>query len=368
MRNFRVGSVLIAIGSLAIFSVGCGEPHGEQLDRAQLPFLVTWYGSDEMRRAIKAEEWRIGSGLDFMGQGDAVGQSALAAGSQCLAPMSRDFTSCHSGAKTFPVALDGIAVYVANGAASALPNPATQVTFKVLKRLFSGNGNAVGCAQYRWSDATSDIGDLTTAAAPFSGKNIKLYRLDDASGTTDVFKSKLGMTAFCASPTVDITVVRDDNVGCSGVSGPCVTCSALSATDCMPQLVGTNAFALGIAALGASTEPSFGGALKKLNVSAEMTNTTGGTYHAPTAANIRKLLPLPSTAYPLSRPVFINRDVNNACTGSEVAFKNASLGIEKCAFENTLVTHGFVACLAGNPRTDPDADCLSCPGLTYACP
>ena len=364
---------LLGLGAcflLALFGGACSEDsQPAHVSSASQPLsLVTWYGSDAMRRAVRAEETRILSDLDFLGQGTAIGQANLASGTRCIAPMSRDFTTCHSGAATFPVAMDGVLIYTANGSSAAAANPATAVTFNVLKKLFSGNGSGTGCTQYKWSNSSSDVGDLSTADAHFANQNIKLYRLDDASGTTDVFKSKLGISGFCTSASIDITIVRDSNVGCGGISGQCTTCANESATDCMAIRVATSEFALGFASRSASTQFSHGASLSALSVSTESANPTGGTYRAPTEANIRRFQPSPTTAYPLARPVFVNLDGNNVCTGQEVSFIDRSLGYEACAFENNLVNAGFVACQAGGPRTDPDGDCLFCAGFSYACP
>lgn len=150
--------------------------------------------------------------VSYVGGGSSVGEKALANGEIGFAAMSRPFKPemiTAAGAKGIkPVAnvigLDGLAILIHNS------NGISGLDFDTLNKIFS-------CAITTWQQI------------PGSGKvgAIKAYRRDDLSGTTDTFKSLVGIKNFGACVTVmketsDIaekTASEHDAIGYAGLSG-----------------------------------------------------------------------------------------------------------------------------------------------------
>ena len=189
-----------------------------------------------------------------------------------------------------------------------------------------------------------------------------MYRRDDISGTTDVFKALTGCTAFCANvqivvddPTAGPRLSTDTPGTSSLVPTPCAATD--SATDCIGKLVGANVDAIGYA----------GGDAK----------VSSGTYEnkalsingiAPSETNIRKLVTDPSNKYPLARFLYLNEG-NGTRDIKEQDFLDWAFGVndinDAIAFENILISNGFIACTAttNSPRTP-----LNCGSSGTTCP
>ena len=151
--------------------------------------------------------------LSYQGGGSGLGETALATKQQGIAPMSRafkaDMTATARAAGVNPVehviALDGLGIWV--NQANTLPS----VTLQNLRDIF-------GCKVTRWEQL------------PGSGRTgeLKALRRDDNSGTTDTFKSLVGVKEFGAcvkiivgTGTEDIAneTARDpDSIGYAGLS------------------------------------------------------------------------------------------------------------------------------------------------------
>ncbi len=188
-----------ALGSMALVS---------SLAQAEVQSIK---GSDTLAGVIT--DAIIASGMDdrlaYTGGGSTLGEGALVAGEQGFAPMSREFKPAALAAAqakgVAPVAhlvgLDGIGVFV------SASNGVNAMSFDTLKKIYS-------CELTQWSQVP---GSNATGA-------IKAYRRNDVSGTTDTFKSLVGLTAFGACVTVaaetsDIAAATADNAGAVGYSG-----------------------------------------------------------------------------------------------------------------------------------------------------
>jgi len=151
--------------------------------------------------------------LSYQGGGSGLGEAALAAKQQGIAPMSRAFkadaVATASAAGVTPVqhliALDGLGIWVNQA------NTLQSVTLENLRDIFT-------CKLTRWEQL------------PASGRSgeLKALRRDDNSGTTDTFKSLVGVKEFGAcvkvftgAGTEDIAneTARDpDSIGYAGLS------------------------------------------------------------------------------------------------------------------------------------------------------
>lgn len=150
--------------------------------------------------------------ISYIGGGSGVGEKALANGEIAITGMSREFKpEIIALAKSkgiepvaYVIALDGLAILVNKA------NPLASVDFATLTKIFS-------CEYTSWNQV------------PGSGKNgpIKAYRRDDKSGTTDTFKSLVGIKAFGPCVTVlaetadiaDRTSSESEAIGYAGLSG-----------------------------------------------------------------------------------------------------------------------------------------------------
>ncbi len=157
----------------------------------------------------------IASGLNqkiaYTGGGSGVGEKAMANAEISIAAMSREFkVEALDLAKVkgilplgHVIALDGIGIFV------NASNPIASLDFSTLAKIFT-------CDLTSWNQI------------PGSGKNgpIKAYRRNDLSGTTDTFKSLVGVKNFGACVTVvnetadiaDRTGNEADAIGYAGLS------------------------------------------------------------------------------------------------------------------------------------------------------
>jgi phosphate transport system substrate-binding protein len=213
----------------------------------------TFKGSDTlagmMTDAIQASG--LQDEIQYVGGGSGKGEEAIAAGQQGIAPMSREIKKeALSKAKAagieiaaHPIALDGLGVFVNR------PNPMSKLSLPQLKAIFT-------CEITDWSKL------------PGSGKTgtIEAFRRDDNSGTTDTFKSLVGIKSF----------------------GACVT--VMPETTDIANETSTNPNAIAYSGLSASREGN-------RTVSISKTDDSGA--YQPTVHNVRVKL------YPLARTLFV---------------------------------------------------------------
>ena len=193
----------------------------------------------------------LNSVLNYVGGGSAVGEKAMLNGEQGIAPMSRPVKpEAMATAKTknvtfipHVIGLDGLGIFVNHS------NPTRVLDLATLKSIFT-------CQITQWEQV---------AGSPFKGP-IKVYRRNDVSGTTDLFKQLVGITGF----------------------GPCV--SILAETTDIATKTSTETEAIAYAGLSAKRDTNHALALAK---------TSGTSYVEPTAANVRNF------TYPLARKLFV---------------------------------------------------------------
>lgn len=195
MRNIFVGSVSIVVSGLAFAAP------------------ASFAGSDTMAGIFSdsINQSNLQAELTYAGGGSGKGEAAIVAGQQGIAPMSRAFkaearekaAAAGITLKEHVVGLDGLGLWVKKD--SSL----TRIDFETLQKIFS-------CEITKWDDV------------PYANRSgsIVALRRDDASGTTDTFKSLVGIKKFgdCVkilAETVDIaaeTSVNIDAIGYAGLS------------------------------------------------------------------------------------------------------------------------------------------------------
>src|SRR5262245_33141479 len=160
--------------------------------------------------AINASD--LGDQLIYLGGGSGLGETALVNGNQNIAPMSRALSPAaieallSQGATPVQnvIGLDGVSLYVQ--ATEAVQD----ISIPTIRDIYL-------CNITDWS------------GVPGSGKTgtIAVYRRNDDSGTTDVFRSLIGITTFgdCVVPLAttediaDVTSTDPNAIGYSGLSG-----------------------------------------------------------------------------------------------------------------------------------------------------
>lgn len=150
--------------------------------------------------------------LQYAGGGSGTGEKNLISGDQGIAPMSREvnqaaldqLTAKGLGVKANVLALDGIAMFV------KADSPAQTLDLPTIVKIYS-------CQVTRWEQIV-----------PGMTGEIKAYRRNDVSGTTDAFKHFTTLKAFgdCVKPalneTADISKVTSTDplaIGYAGLSG-----------------------------------------------------------------------------------------------------------------------------------------------------
>ncbi len=189
--------------------------------------------------------------LSYAGGGSGLGEKAIVAKEQGIAPMSRPFSAAKlaeaQAAGITPVGhvigLDGIGVFVNSN------NATPAVNLPLLKKIYS-------CEVVKWQEIAGSV----------RFGEIKAYRRPDESGTTDAFKSLIGLTAF----------------------GPCVTVAAETAD--IARLTSTDANAIGYAGMSGHVQGNRPLAVSKTADSAPI---------MPSVDTIR------AKTYPLGRELFL---------------------------------------------------------------
>lgn len=171
----------------------------------------TFKGSDTlagmMTDAIQAAG--LQEEIQYVGGGSGKGEEAIIASQQGIAPMSREMkkeaiakaTAAGVELIAHPIALDGLGVFVNNA------NPLKKLNLPQVKAIFA-------CEITDWSKL------------PEANKTgpIEVFRRDDNSGTTDTFKSIVGIKSFGAcvkvmAETTDIAAETASNPNAIGYSG-----------------------------------------------------------------------------------------------------------------------------------------------------
>lgn len=153
----------------------------------------------------------VASGLEsklvYQGGGSGKGEDALAAGQQGIAPMSREMKDdAIAAAKAkgirvieHTIGLDGVALFVNDS------NSVASLNLDQVKKIFS-------CQITNWNQV--------------GGQNLAIvaYRRNDNSGTTDTFKTLVGLKEFgscvkIASETSDIAAFTSNQSNAVGFSG-----------------------------------------------------------------------------------------------------------------------------------------------------
>lgn len=232
----------------------------------------------------------IASGLDqsigYVGGGSSVGEKALVSGEIGITAMSRAMkaeaiTQAQAAGVTpveHVIALDGVAVFV-NGT-----NGTPGLDLQTLAKIFT-------CEITSW------------AQVPGAGKAtaIKAYRRDDLSGTTDTFKTLVGVKKF----------------------GECVT--VVGETADIAEKTATDADAVGYAGLSGKNEHNREVAISK----------AGTAYVQPTAATIR------NETYPLSRKLFVY-EATGARTPNKVEAQLLEQLLDRSFLDPIVQDHDFV--------------------------
>lgn len=201
--------------------------------------------TDAIQAAGLAEE------IQYVGGGSGKGEEAIVAGQQGIAPMSREMkkdavskaTAAGIEVVAHPIALDGIGVFVNRA------NLVGKLSLPTIKAIFT-------CQITDWSKIN---GSMKSGA-------IEVFRRDDASGTTDTFKSIVGVKEF----------------------GSCV--QVMKETTDIANETAINPNAVGYAGLSATREGN-----RPVTISKD---DSSGAY-LPTVHNIRKKL------YPLARTLYV---------------------------------------------------------------
>ena len=257
-------------------------------------------GSDTLREVVVQAITKAGldSVLTYTGGGSGTGEAGLVNGTQGIAPMSRALNTAAINSLldqgVTPVqnviGLDGVSLFVesTNTGLAGLDIP-------TIKSIF-----------------TCDIADW--ANVPNSGKTgpIAVYRRDDLSGTTDTFKTLVGITTF----------------------GACVT--IVATTEDIATHTSTEDNAIGYAGLSGKVDGN-----KEVPVAATATSTAV----APTVATIRDF------SYPLARRLYVNSVTDGRFpSDDEQALLDAMT--DRGFMDSLLTAGGFVTCLA-----DADGGC-----------
>lgn len=198
----------------------------------------TFAGSDTLAGAVSDAiiQASLDSVIQYTGGGSGLGEKGIKTGDQNIAPMSRDFNPAIAqelsvlGVNVVPhvLALDGLSMFVKSS------NRIPSLDLPTIVRIYT-------CEFTKWEQI------------PGSGVSgdIKVYRRNDNSGTTDAFKHFTGVKTFGAcviavNETADIADITSRDglaLGYSGLSGRTNQNRpvAISAKPGMPAILPTTA-------------------------------------------------------------------------------------------------------------------------------
>lgn len=171
--------------------------------------------------------------INYIGTGTGNGETAMVNGLQQIAPMSRAIKtaicSANPNYRLNAIALDGLSIVQSRregtlGQPNSAYNAPVLLTgrtclgvkfvagepFARIRAVFGGgdgtaataNGSAANCVSAFRSSTLNNWQNLTASQCARSGNQVRhAFRRDDASGTTDAFKSLTGVTGFCNGAT-----------------------------------------------------------------------------------------------------------------------------------------------------------------------
>lgn len=246
-------------------------------------------GSDTLAGAMT--DAIIAAGLDqriqYIGGGSGNGEKNMVTGDQGIAPMSREIkpeivsqlSTQGAQVKAHVLALDGLSVFVkSNVAIQALDIP-------TLVRVYT-------CEFTKWEQI------------PGSGMQgaIRVYRRDDASGTTDAFKHFTGIKSF----------------------GGCVT--ALHETADISEVTSKDSNAIGYAGLSGKVDE---------NRALAIASKAGATAVLPTTATIRDF------SYPMARKLYVY-EITGSRKASDVETEFLSNITDRSFMDPIMQAHEFI--------------------------
>ncbi|HWL89385.1 MAG TPA: substrate-binding domain-containing protein, partial [Polyangiaceae bacterium] len=266
---------------------------------------------------------------------------------QSIVPMTRDLAGCQPGEVSHRIALDAIGIWSGQG------QTISDLSLGDVRNAFcgtDGSGSEAACTVKTWGSLSKG------ASSAVPSDTIMKYRPDDGSDTTDTFMSTLNQAGFpCAAFCSDVKVVVDAGAGpklstdgtTSSLQPPCT--SSEGAAACLARFSAGSSDVLGLASISAianlAVESSGGGSPIPLPKALSVDGKT------PTAVNIRNLITAPSDAYPFTRFLYFNENVNNPRSAGESkffdwAFARAPFGTVNTSltFETDLTRAGFIAC------------------------
>ena len=254
-------------------------------------------GSDTLYGAITdaINSAGLADSLQYLGGGSGLGETGLVAGTQNIAPMSRALKDAaidnllNQGVTPVQnvIGLDGVSVYVKDS------EGVTQIDIPTLKGIFQD------CTINDWSLVPG-----STKSGP-----ITVFRRDDNSGTTDTFKTLVGITSF----------------------GACV--SILPTTEAIADTTSTDPTAIGYAGLSGDRP----GANRALAVAAG----PAGPFVAPGQDSIRTF------AYPLSRRLYL-QVASDARVPTDVEQALVDKVLDRSFMDPILIRNEFITCLPAN--------------------
>lgn len=229
--------------------------------------------------------------LVYLGGGSGLGESALVNGAQNIAPMSRSLNPGpiealqNQGADPIQsvIGLDGVSLYI------RATEPLQDISIATIRDIYLCN-----------------ITDWGAVLGSDKSGPIAVFRRNDASGTTDVFRTLVGISAF----------------------GSCVT--ELATTEAIADVTSTDPNAIGYSGLS--------GLRTDQNKALAVRSSDGGTSIPPSTTTIRNF------SYPLSRRLFVNWVTGaRAPTTAEQALLDNML--DRDFMDPILIANEFVTCL-----------------------
>lgn len=233
----------------------------------------------------------VSSGLDqqiqYVGGGSGNGEKGLLTGDQGLAPMSREIKPealsqlAAQGAQVVPhvLALDGISLFVKSS------SPATALDVPTVVRIYT-------CEFTKWEQIPN---------SNLRGQ-IKVYRRNDASGTTDAFKHFTGLKKF----------------------GDCVT--AVNETADISDVTSRDPLAIGYAGLSGKVEN---------NRSLAIAGKSGAPAVMPTTATIRDF------TYPMARKLYVY-EVTGSRTANDLEKQLLQYITDRSFMDPIMQAHEFI--------------------------
>ncbi|XXX79366.1 substrate-binding domain-containing protein [Sorangium sp. So ce134] len=362
---------VLGVAACAVSSTDEAVVLGESQEKLTGPNGFGFFGSDTLRPAIVDAliAWDPTSSLTYYGSGSSNGEKCMrgqpvvydgvtycnGTKDQGIAAMSRALkTPLVSGEVNHCIAKDAVAFWYTD------TDTADDTTHDLMSDAFCGTRpgpgvkrNGTGCTVDTW-------GELDAGASNPSN-NLRLFRRDDKSGTTEVFKEKSDCDTTIANPFCPgIQVVEDGGPGVGPkLLSDAANTSSLTGVGTPNRLA--NCPASPICAVSDSVTVCLGkiatcdDALVYAGLEAENSDNQAFEIDSvpPTDANIR------SGAYYYARFLYLNEGSGTKSL-DEADFLDWALILDPQAFEDILVNHDFIAC------TDPSApghqplDC-SCP-------